>query len=211
MSAAISNNDARYVRIVASWAHLPLSIRPAEPLSEDEFFDFCQANSDLRIERTATGEIIVMAPTGGETGRRNFNLAAMFGGWVLKDGTGVGFDSSTGFLLPNGAERAPDAAWVRRDRWEALTVVQREKFVPLCPDFAIELRSPSDRLADQQAKMEEYKSCGLRLGWLLDPKTRTAYIYRAGVDVEVMSGDGRLSGEDVLPGFTLELARIWSP
>src|SRR3954470_13458930 len=127
-----------------------------QKMSDEEFFDFCQVNSELRIERTTQGDLIIMSPTGGETGVRNFNLTGTFSAWVDGDGTGVGFDSSTGFTLPNGAKRSPDLAWVRRPRWDALTKEQRAKFPPLCPDFVVELRSPSDDLEILQEKMEEY-------------------------------------------------------
>lgn len=197
------------VSIVTPLAHLPLRIRPAVAISDDALFDLCRINRDLRIERTPDGEIVIMTPTGGETGRKNFNLVVAFGTWVARDATGVGFDSSTGFLLPNGAERSPDVAWVRRARWEALTEEQRRKFVPLCPDFVIELRSPSDDLADLEGKMREYASCGCSLGWLIDPDARSVQIWRADASVDVLTDPKSLSGEDVLPGFVLDLRSVW--
>lgn len=189
--------------LVTPRALLPMRIRPARPLDDDELFELCAANGELRIERTADGELIIMPPTGGETGNRNFNVTAVLGAWVRRDGTGVGFDSSTGFILPNGAERAPDAAWVTRERWESLTAEQRKKFPPLVPDFVIELRSPSDTLAEQQAKMEEYVGQGVRLGWLIDPVDRSVHVYRPGEPVEIVRE--RVRGEPVLPGFELRL------
>lgn len=195
--------------LVARWRHLPMRVRLPTPLRDEELFDLCAANRTLRIERTSDGELIIMAPTGGETGRRNFNLIVQFGAWVQRDGTGVGFDSSTGFLLPNGAERAPDLAWVTKARWEALSVVQRRKFPPLCPDFVLELRSPSDTLAEQRAKLEEYIACGARLGWLVDPEDRRVYVYRPGRPVEIQDGAAELRGDPELPGFVLDLGAIW--
>jgi Uma2 family endonuclease len=211
MSAAQSTHEVVPTRIVTPWRYLPMRVRLANPMSDDELYEFCRANGDLRIERTEDGEIVIMPPTGGETGRRNLYVSMALGNWAERNGTGVAFDSSTGFLLPNGAERSPDAAWIRRERWDALTPAQREKFVPLCPDFVLELRSPTDSLAEQQAKMEEYVRCGLRLGWLLDPKTRAAHVYDAKGELRVVAGDGPIDGGDVLSGFTLDLARVWMP
>ena len=188
-----------------------LRMPPALAMDDDEFFEFCQINRDLRIERTADGEIIVMPPTGGKTGGRNFDLVVQFGIWIKRDGTGKGFDSSTGFKLPNGAERSPDASWVKLDRWEALTPSQMEKFIPLCPDFVIELRSPSDRVKNLQKKMEEYMDNGARLGWLIDPKNRRVYIYRPDGEVEQLENPATVKGDDsVLPGFVLNMEEVWS-
>ena len=187
-----------------------LRMPPALAMDDDQFFEFCQINRDLRIERTSQGEIIVMPPTGGETGKRNFGLIVQFGIWVKQDGTGIGFDSSTGFKLPNGAERAPDASWVKKERWEALTPSQRKKFAPLCPDFVIELRSPSDRVKDLQNKMEEYMDNGARLGWLIDPDSRQVYIYRPSGEIEQLDNPTEVKGdESVLPGFVLVMKEIW--
>ncbi|HEY5241464.1 MAG TPA: Uma2 family endonuclease [Polyangiaceae bacterium] len=186
--------------------HFPVRVRPASRLNDDELFELCQRNSELRIERTSEGEIIVTSPTGGETGRRNFLLTAALAGWTAHDG--IGFDSSTGFILPNGAERAPDAAWLRRDRWEALTLEQRRKFVPLCPDFVVELRSPSDSLAETQAKMDEYIACGARLGWLIDVDAKRAWIYRQGRAVETVEGATTLAGEPEMAGLVIDLAAL---
>jgi Uma2 family endonuclease len=196
------------VTIHAFAEHFPVRVRPASRLSDDDLFELCGRNPELRIERTAEGEIIVMTPTGGETGRRNFLLIAELAAWTARDGTGVGFDSSTGFLLPNGAERAPDAAWLRRERWEALTLEQRRKFVPLCPDFVVELRSPSDSLAELQAKMEEYVACGARLGWLIDVDDKRAWVYRPGRTVETIDGVATLHGDPELPGLSLRVSAL---
>ncbi len=187
-----------------------LRMPPALEMDDDQFFEFCQVNRELRIERTSEGEIIVMPPTGGETGKRNLSIGGQLWSWVEQDGTGVGFDSSTGFKLPNGAERSPDASWIKLERWEALTPQQREKFAPICPDFVIELRSPSDRVKDLKNKMEEYMDNGARLGWLIDPNSRQVYIYRPGVDVEQLDNPATVKGdESVVPGFVLKLGKIW--
>jgi|SRR5215470_6724233 len=178
-------------------------------MTDDEFFEFCQLNRDLRIERTAQGEIIVMPPTGGETGNRNAKLTFQLVAWSERDGTGEAFDSSTGFMLPNGAERSPDAAWVSRSRLALLTAEQKQKFIPLCPDFVIELRSPTDRLADLKEKMAEYIANGARLGWLIDPFEKRVYVYMSGREAESVDGALSISGEPVLSGFSLDLRQIW--
>lgn len=179
-------------------------------LSDDDFFEFCQANRDWRIERTSDGDIIIMPPTGLETGGRNFNLAGMFHAWVRADGTGKGFDSSTGFILPNGAERSPDLAWVRLSRLNALTERQRERFAPLCPDFVVELRSPSDSLTALQAKMEEYIENGAELGWLIDPFEKKVYVYRPQGQVECLDNPATVSGDPLLKGFVLDVGELWN-
>jgi len=196
------------IPIYAFAHHFPVRVRPASRMSDDELFELCARNRELRIERTSEGEVIVMSPTGGDSGRRNFLLIVQLGAWASRDGTGVGFDSSTGFLLPNGAERAPDASWLRRERWDALTGDQRRKFVPLCPDFVVELRSPSDDLAELQAKMDEYAGCGARLGWLIDVEAKRAWIYRAGRAVEAVENGQELNGDPELPGFVLDLSAL---
>jgi Uma2 family endonuclease len=191
-----------------------LDLRSTVELTDDRFEQICQSNRDLKFERTAIGELVVVALTGGETGRRNIKLSARLEMWNEQSETGVAFDSSTGFRLPNGAIRSPDAAWIRLDRWEVLTSEQRKKLVPLCPDFLVELRSPSDEIADIQAKMREYQENGLRLGWLLDPETQRVEIYRGdsfalGVrTVEILENPTQLSGEDILAGFSLNLTGI---
>lgn len=201
--------DDRPVTVIARWRFLPMRIRLAEPLDNDGLLAFCAANSDLRIERTSDGDLIIMPPSGGETGRRNFDLIGQFFLWVRQDETGVGFDSSTGFLLPNGAQRAPDMAWMPRSRWDALTAEQQRKFPPLCPDFVMELRSPSDLLHDQQAKLDEYIACGARLGWLIDPVVGCAHVYRPGRPVQVMERPLELRGDPELPGLIVDLRSIW--
>ncbi len=187
-----------------------LRLSPVIEMSERQFAELCYLNRDLRIERTKEGDLIIMPPAFSETGRQNFKLTQLFGNWVDADGTGVGFDSSTGFTLPNRAVRSPDLAWVRRPRWEALTQEQREEaFSPLCPDFVLELRSRSDPLRYVQAKMQEYMENGAQLGWLLDPLEKKVYIYRLGATVEVLDNPSTLSGGPELPGFVLPLREVW--
>ena len=177
---------------------------------DDTFYEFCQANKDLRIEYTKEGDLIIMPPTGGRTGNRNFGLIGQFHVWVKKDGTGRGFDSSTVFRLPNGAKRSPDLAWVRQECWAALTAEEQEKFPPLCPDFVVELRSRTDNLTDLQEKMVEYRDNGAQLGWLIDPQERKVHVYRPGHEVAVLDDPDEISGAPELPGFALQLAEIWN-
>ena len=184
---------------------------PAIDMSREQFFQLCQLNRDLRMERNAEGSITVMTPAGGETGARGLSLAAALHRWAEEDGTGVAFDSSTGFELPNGAVRAPDAAWVPRDRLARLSPEDKERFLPLCPDFVIELLSPSDSRAAARRKMEECRANGARLGWLIDPARRQVAIYRADGSLEQRSEPDIVAGETVLPGFSLDLAAIWKP
>lgn len=180
-----------------------------QKITEDEFFDFCLLNKDWDIERSQEGEIIIMPPTGGESGHSNFSLTGKFAYWAEKDGTGVGFDSSTNFVLPNKAVRGPDLAWVKRERWESLTAEERRKFPPLCPDFVVELRSPSDSLKALKEKMEEYIANGAQLGWLIDPLQKKVYVYCPGIEVECLENPVSVSGDPLLPGFKLELQSIW--
>ena len=180
-------------------------------LSDAELLELCRRNPELRIERTAEGDLIVMSPAGGESARRNARLVAALVNWADEDSTGLVYDSSGGFILPNGAMRSPDAAWVRKARLSGLSEEQREGFLPLCPDFVIELKSPSDPLANVQEKMREYMANGARLGWLLEPALRRAHVYRPGVPVEILDGRGTLSADPVLPGLVVDLAPIWDP
>jgi len=178
-------------------------------MTEDAFFDFCQTNSHLKFERRADGIIDILPMTGGTTGRRSSELLTDLTIWNRQSRLGWVFDSSTGFRLPNGAVRSPDVAWVRADAWQALSAEQQEKFPPLCPDFVLELVSPSDAAADVAGKMQEYIANGCRLAWLVDPKTETARAFRADGSVSVAKTfDETLSGEDVLPGFELPLAAL---
>lgn len=183
-------------------------VTPSRPLSDEEFWEFCVRNPDLRLEMTSEGQMIIMMPVGGEGSSRNFLLTGRFYAWTEADGTGIGFDSSGGFRLPNKAKRSPDAAWVKRERWEALTDKQRKKFAPLCPDFVVELRSESDRLNKLQVKMEEYITNGAQLGWLIDPIEKKVHIYRPDAPVEILDHPQEISGEPLLKGFTLKLAGI---
>lgn len=176
--------------------------------TDDDFFEFCQVNRDLRIEMTSEGEMLIMVPVGGEGSNRNFILTSRFGVWVESDRTGIGFDSSAGFILPNGAERSPDASWVRLDRWKAISKKDRKKFPPICPDFVIELRSESLSLTLLKAKMEEYMENGAQLGWLIDPKKKQVHVYRPTVKVEILKKPKTISGEPLLRGFKLDLAGI---
>lgn len=190
---------------------ITLRLRPVIELTDDQFLELCQINSDLRLERTAQGDLIVMPPTVWMTGVRNSEIGMQLNVWAKRDGSGVATDSSAGFKLPNGAERSPDAAWLLRSRLAALTPEQKEKFLPLCPDFVIELRSPTDRLSRIQAKMAEYIENGARLGWLIDPKTRRVHVYRPRQAIAILENPQQVSGEPELPGFTLDLREIWEP
>ncbi len=200
-------------RLPRALEHGPLVLHagPAVELTREQFFRLCQLNRDLRLELTAKGDIIVMPPTGGRTGARNHRLSIQLGQWADRDATGVVFDSSTGFELPDGATRSPDAAWVRRGRLASLTPEQKEEFLPLCPDVVVELLSPSDSLSMTQEKMEEYLANGAQLGWLIDPSERRVHVYRAGAAVEIVDSASQLSGDPILPGFVLDLTSIWEP
>ncbi len=179
-------------------------------VTHEQLVELAIANRDLQLERTATGELIVMAPTGSITGNRNLDIEGQLWLWNRQAKLGKTFNSSTGFHLPNGADRSPDAAWVRQDRWDALTPDQQEGFAPLCPDFVVELRSTHDNLPPLQAKMQEYMTNGARLGWLIDRKNQTVEIYRQGQAVEILDRPMSLMGEDVLPGFILDLTEVWN-
>ncbi len=179
-------------------------------LKDAEFEQIVRANPEWNFEQTAAGELVIVPPTGGTSGRKNSSLTGQLNAWVEAHlSLGESFDSNTLFVLPNGAKRMPDASWVKRDRWEALTQQQQDGYVPLCPDFVVELRSPTDSLEELQAKMREYMDNGARLGWLINPQARQVEIYRQGQQVEILSDPTTLSGEDVLPGFTLNLQRIF--
>ncbi|KKD39267.1 MAG: Uma2 family endonuclease [Limnoraphis robusta] len=189
--------------------NLPDPLELMIDLSDEQFFDLCQKNRDFKFERTASGVLVIMSPTGGNTGRRSIKIATQLEIWSSQTNLGEAFDSSTGFKLPNGANRSPDASWVSRERWDSLTAEQREKFLPLCPDFVVELRSASDRLKTLQDKMQEYRENGAKLGWLIDPKNKKVEIYRPDREVEIQENPKTLSGENVLPGFVLDLTGIW--
>jgi Uma2 family endonuclease len=178
-------------------------------MTQAQFSEFCQANQELRIERTAEGEVIIMPPAFSDTGNRNFNIALQLGIWAEQNGTGIGFDSSAGFTLPNGATRSPDASWIKLERWNGLTAAEQASFAPICPDFAIELRSASDTLISLQTKMQEYIDNGASLGWLIDRKNRQVYIYRPDRSPEVLEQPELVTGDPELPGFGLKMAKIW--
>jgi Uma2 family endonuclease len=186
-----------------------LKLEPAIALSESQFFTLCQQNPDLKIERSGQGELIIMPPTGGETGRKNATLIARLVMWNETYNLGVVFDSSSCFRLPKGGDRSPDVSWLKKERWDSLTPEQQRKFPPLCPDFVLELLSPSDNLSFTQAKMQEYQANGVQLGWLLNPQDQQVEIYRLGYPVEILSCPRELFGENVLPNFVLNLAWFW--
>lgn len=189
---------------------LVLKFPPSMKITDEQFFNFCRINRDLRIERNKYGEISIMPPTGSETGNRNFNIAVQLGVWSENDGTGICFDSSTGFKLSTGAERSPDVSWIKLERWNSLSEAEQKKFAPICPDFVIELRSATDNLKPLQEKMEEYmQEPGIRLGWLIDRKNRRVYVYRPQMSVECLENPDTVSDEDVLPGFTLNMSKVW--
>ena len=185
-----------------------LNLEPLFILTNDAFSALCQANPEVKFERTSFGELIIMPPTGGESGSQNRRLTQRLGNWTDEDGTGEAFDSSTMFQLPNGAYRSPDAAWVSLLRWQALTPEERKVFPPICPDFVVELRSPTDSLKAVQNKMQEYLDNGLHLGWLINPKDQQVEIYRQSQEKEVLQAPTSLSGEQLLPGFVLSLKEI---
>ena len=179
------------------------------PMGRDAFFEFCRTNDELRIERDAAGNIIVMSPTGGETGKRNAALTAQLYNWAKQDGTGVSFDSSAGFELPNGATRSPDAAWITLEKWNVLSVEERGRFTRVCPDFVIELRSQTDRLKVLQTKMEEFIANGAKLGFLIDPQEGKVHIYRPNTKPKIQSKPTTLSADPDLPGLAFDLEDIW--
>ena len=178
-------------------------------LTDEQFYQLCINNRDLKFERNAKGDLVIMSPTGGETGNRNGRLVQQLFNWSDHNGEGIAFDSSTGFKLPNGADRSPDASWIPLEKWNSLTPQQQEKFLPFAPDFVVELLSPTDSLSKTQDKMREYLENGTRLGLLINRKSRQVEIYRQGKEVEILNNPKTISGEDVLPGFVLNLEVIW--
>lgn len=180
-----------------------------DTISDDRFESFCRQNPDVEMEMTKEGELVIIPPTGGRTGNRNFSLIVVFGNWLEKDKKGVGFDSSTVFKLPNGAKRSPDLSWVKNERWEKLTDEEQEKFPPICPDFVIELRSKSDSLKNLQNKMNEYIENGASLGWLIDPWEKKVHVYRPNAEIEILENPKQVSGEPLLKGFALNVRKIW--
>jgi Uma2 family endonuclease len=215
------NNFSRIPRIIRIGHTYPIFLPVGEgmstleihldsvPLTDEQFYQICLNNRDLRFERNARGDLIIMPPTGGTTGERNSELNFQLRLWNKEYGLGKVFDSSTGFKLPNGADRSPDASWIAIDRWNTLTEEQQNRFIPLCPDFVIELLSPSDDREKTRSKMGEYVENGLRLGWLINRKSRQVEIYRQGQETEILENPETLSGEDVLANFVLNLEPIW--
>lgn len=187
---------------------ITLYLHPKMKLTDDEYYEFCRLNPDINFEMDSCGRLLIVPPTGGWTGNKNIKLSQQLANWTDADGTGIAFDSNTEFVLPKGGKRAPDAAWIKLERWNALTYEQQEKFPPLCPDFLVELRSATDNLKSVQRKMQEYMDSGLRLGWLINPQNQQVEIYRQGQEVEILDTPTTLSGEDVLPGFVLNLKGI---
>ncbi len=186
-----------------------LNLEPLGKITDEQFYQLCRKNPDINFERNAKGELIIMPPTGGETGNRNAELTTEFALWNRQTKLGKVFDSNTCFKFPNGAERSPDVSWIKLERWNQLTLEQREKFPPIAPDFVLELMSPSDSLKTTQDKMAEYQANGVKLGWLIVRKLRQVEIYRQGQAKEVLNEPTFLSGEDVLPEFILDLSTVW--
>lgn len=191
-----------------------VAIPPGFKITPEQFECLASYEQTARLELTASGELIIMSPTGGSAGRKNFRLIQQLGNWIDQDKTGIGFDSSTVFVLPNGSRKSPDASWIKRDRWNQLTPEQQDGFPPIVPDFVIELVSPSDlkgqRYSDLQIKMQEYLDNGVKLGWLIEPKGKTVEIYRQGQDPEILQNPQSLSEEKILPGFVLDLTNIFN-
>ena len=187
---------------------LVVRMPPDVQLTDDQFFEFCQLNRDLRIERSKTGELLIMPPTDSETGNREGNLFGQLWMWSEEDGTGICFSSSTGFTI-SGVPISPDASWMTLEKWNALPAEERVKFAAICPEFVAELRSPSDTLKGLQEKMQDYIEAGAKLGWLIDRKQRKVYIYRPATIAECLENPPTISGDPVLPGFVLNLSKIW--
>jgi Uma2 family endonuclease len=206
MVASLNNAVKQNSYISPVVLHWPPSMR----VVNDQFFEFCQANKELRIERTAQGDCEIMAPTGGTTGWRNSGLTAQLYNWAEREGSGVVFDSSSGFVLPNGAIRSPDVSWVKRTRLAVLTSEQKQRFLPLCPDFVIELRSPSDNLKALQDKMQEYIENGASLGWLIDTEARHVLVFQPQQKLISLEQPEVMSADEVLKGFELDMQKIWN-
>lgn len=196
------NQDMQLTPVILHW---PSSMHWVN----DQFFEFCQANKELRIERTAQGNCEIMAPTGGETSWRNSRLTTLLSIWAENEGSGVVFDSSGGFILPNNAIRSPDVSWVKKTRLATLTPEQKQRFLPLCPDFVIELRSPSDSLKTLQEKMQEYINNGTSLGWLIDTEAKHVYVFRPDQTISDLDKPELLSANDMLKGFGLDMKKVW--
>lgn len=192
-------------------SRMVVNLLPLAALSDGDFIAMCAANPELRLERNTQGEVLIMPPEGGESGYRGQTVGASLYNWAALNGEGIAFGSSTGFQLPDGATRSPDAAWVRRERLAVLSAEDKRRFLPLAPDFVIEVRSPTDRLPELEAKMAAYMAVGVRLGWLIDPDTRTVQVYRPHQPVAILTAPAQITGDPELPGFTLNLAKVWQP
>lgn len=190
---------------------ISILLSPVVPMTQDQFFDFCQLNGDKRFERTAEGELIIMPPAGGDTGFQEAEVCIQLGNWAKAFGKGKVMGSSGGFILPNGANRAPDASWLTPEQLATIAPEQRKKFLPVCPFFLIEVKSPSDNLKKQQEKMDEYIANGCQLGWLIDPEKQDVHVYRTGQAVQVLHSPQIVSGDPELPGFVLDLGPVWRP
>ncbi|MBD2292449.1 Uma2 family endonuclease [Anabaena sphaerica FACHB-251] len=188
---------------------ITINLNPIVRFTDDQFYQLCRENPEVKFERSAKGELLIMSPTGGETGKSNSEINADFVIWNRQNKLGVCFDSSTCFKLPNGANRSPDVAWIKKERWDSLTIEEKTKFPPIAPDFVLELMSPTDSLQETQKKMQEYIDNGVKLGWLINPKRRQVEIYRLGKPIEILTSPSELSGEDILPGFILNMAIVW--
>jgi Uma2 family endonuclease len=188
---------------------LPARIRLERPMTDEELMRFCAANEMVRVERDANGELIVMSPSGSGTGQKNSELNFQLAAWARETNSGVTFDSNAGFTLPDGSMRSPDAAWIAWARWNALTKDEQERFAPICPEFVIELRSPSDSLPELQDKMRMWVANGAEVAWLIDPSRKTVEVYRPGREAEVVEGGSAVDGDGPVAGFVLELGRVW--
>jgi Uma2 family endonuclease len=188
---------------------LPLRFKPETPMSDDELLRFCAANEVLRVERDANGEILVMTPAGTRTGRKNTAIISALDAWAVQDDRGYAFDSNTGFTLPDGSMRSPDAAWVEASRWDAMSEPDKDRFSPLCPDFIIELRSQSDSLPALETKMEQWIANGAQLAWLIDPQRKVVVVYRTNCVPEICEHPTSIKGDGIIVGFELPLSRVW--
>ncbi|MGI0481485.1 Uma2 family endonuclease [Geminocystis sp. CENA526] len=189
---------------------LTLNLNPTLILDDEQFISICQHNQNLNFERNQKGELIIMPPTGSEIGQKNCSLSGQLWAWNNRYKLGIGFDSSTGFKLPNGAIRSPDVSWIKLERWQQLTYEERRKFAPICPDFLIELLSLNDEIEDTRKKMMEYLENGLQLGWLIDPQSKIIEIYRSNQPITILNNPATISGEDILPNFVLDLTDIFT-
>ena len=187
----------------------PVRLRFERPMTDEELMRFCAANEVVRVERDANGELILMSPSGSETGRTNSELIYQLVAWARETNSGATFDSNAGFTLPDGSMRSPDAAWIAWPRWNALSKEEQEGLAPICPEFVIELRSPSDSLAELQAKMRLWVANGVEVAWLVDPSRKAVEVYRPGREAEVVAGGSAVEGAGPVAGFVLELGRVW--